>query len=295
MFPAVMIEVKGKIYGETELGGAYHGGHGVCVQPEDRQGENPLFLLRTAELHRTAAIPTAGSPLWTDILYGTTPVRRRLIARARCSRSTRTAAQKRCSIPFAAATLPAPMAICRAAVWITAERHAVRRNGPEDGTNCQSSMGCGTLLRARSEDGRGDHIVFVFAVSRIAWTETKPSSGLIAINGMLYGATVKGGAFHDSCTVFALDPGTRMETVVYSFCQVMKSVCKDGAGPGGLIAAQERSTAPRYPEETTSSFAPPAAARHSKSIRQRARRQCFIPFAVRRCARTARFPPGLLT
>ena len=25
---------------------------------------------------------------------------------------------------------------------------------------------------------------------------------------------------------------------MYSFCQVMKSVCKDGAGPGGLIAVQ---------------------------------------------------------
>lgn len=60
-----------------------------------------------------------------------------------------------------------------------------------------------------------------------------PNSGLINVNGTLYGTTGDGGA-HNGGTVFALDPHTGSVTVVYSFCG--QSNCTDGGHPlAGLI------------------------------------------------------------
>jgi len=58
-------------------------------------------------------------------------------------------------------------------------------------------------------------------------------SGLIAVNGALYGTTYGGGA-DDMGTVFSLDPATGAEAVVYSFCG--KAGCADGSIPyAGLL------------------------------------------------------------
>lgn len=66
-----------------------------------------------------------------------------------------------------------------------------------------------------------------------------PAPALINVNGTLYGTTVAGGADYMGCdnagcgTVYALDPGTGTETVVYSFVGGT-----DGRAPeAGLIAA----------------------------------------------------------
>lgn len=55
-----------------------------------------------------------------------------------------------------------------------------------------------------------------------------PNAALIDVKGTLYGATVYGGAYQNGL-VFALDPATGTETVVYSFCR--QRSCKDGALP----------------------------------------------------------------
>jgi len=65
-----------------------------------------------------------------------------------------------------------------------------------------------------------------------------PRGSLIDVSGTLYGTTEQGGrtCFGDiSCgTVFAIDPGTGTERVLYSFCG--QENCADGARPiGGLI------------------------------------------------------------
>jgi uncharacterized repeat protein (TIGR03803 family) len=62
---------------------------------------------------------------------------------------------------------------------------------------------------------------------------TDPAFGLTDINGTLYGTTFGGGI--DGCggfgcgTVFSIDPGTGVETTLYSFCQ--RRNCTDGATP----------------------------------------------------------------
>ena len=56
-----------------------------------------------------------------------------------------------------------------------------------------------------------------------------PWAGLLDVNGTLYGTTCCGGANANGGTVFALNPKTGVETVVYSFCS--QTNCTDGAGP----------------------------------------------------------------
>ena len=57
-----------------------------------------------------------------------------------------------------------------------------------------------------------------------------PWSGLININGTLYGTTRDGGTY--GCgTVFSINPGTNAETVLYSFC----NSGTDGVGPNGSL------------------------------------------------------------
>jgi uncharacterized repeat protein (TIGR03803 family) len=61
-----------------------------------------------------------------------------------------------------------------------------------------------------------------------------PEAGVIDVKGTLYGTTVWGTGDGDRGTVFAVDPTTGAETVVYSFCG--KRSCEDGFNPeGGLI------------------------------------------------------------
>ena len=64
-----------------------------------------------------------------------------------------------------------------------------------------------------------------------------PHAGLIDVGGTLYGTTAYGGtgSEYGYGTVFALDPATDAETVLYSFCSQKK--CGDGAYPeAGLTA-----------------------------------------------------------
>jgi uncharacterized repeat protein (TIGR03803 family) len=59
-----------------------------------------------------------------------------------------------------------------------------------------------------------------------------PSGGLIHVKGMLYGTTAFGGTY-DGGTVFAIDPATGAETVIYSFCSQQN--CADGVQPEGNL------------------------------------------------------------
>jgi uncharacterized repeat protein (TIGR03803 family) len=58
----------------------------------------------------------------------------------------------------------------------------------------------------------------------------EPTDSLIEVKGILYGTTYNGGAneFYAG-TVFSLDPKTRMENVIYSFCAQQN--CADGDEP----------------------------------------------------------------
>lgn len=61
-----------------------------------------------------------------------------------------------------------------------------------------------------------------------------PYAGVIDVSGVLYGTTYTGGS-NGRGTVFSLDPGTRAEKVLYSFC--VQTNCTDGAEPYASLIA----------------------------------------------------------
>jgi uncharacterized repeat protein (TIGR03803 family) len=60
-----------------------------------------------------------------------------------------------------------------------------------------------------------------------------PAAGLLDANGTFYGTTAGGGVYGDG-TVFALDPDTDAETVLYFFC-IKGEFCLDGSFPGSNL------------------------------------------------------------
>ncbi|HLY05933.1 MAG TPA: choice-of-anchor tandem repeat GloVer-containing protein [Rhizomicrobium sp.] len=101
-------------------------------------------------------------------------------------------------------------------------------------TVCTDLGRCGTVFSLDPATGAGTvlHLFDVGADGDYPW------AGLVAVKGMLYGTTAGGGP-HSGCesyqyytgcgTVFALDPATGTETVVYASCG--QESCKDGSHP----------------------------------------------------------------
>ncbi|HTT83602.1 MAG TPA: choice-of-anchor tandem repeat GloVer-containing protein [Rhizomicrobium sp.] len=98
----------------------------------------------------------------------------------------------------------------------------------------ESCGGCGTVFSVSRKTG-AEKVLHAFAGSTDG---AAPTANLTDVNGTLYGTTVLGGrncADEGGCgTVFSLDPKTRAETVLYSFCNQQN--CVDGTEPeAGLI------------------------------------------------------------
>jgi uncharacterized repeat protein (TIGR03803 family) len=97
---------------------------------------------------------------------------------------------------------------------------------------CQN--GCGTVFSVDLSTG-AERVIYSFQDNGL--DGQYPNSGLINVNGTLYGTTPYGG---ENCvsiggcgTVFTLDPTTGSETILYSFCT--QENCVDGAGPTGPL------------------------------------------------------------
>jgi uncharacterized repeat protein (TIGR03803 family) len=89
------------------------------------------------------------------------------------------------------------------------------------------SAGCGTVFSVNPATG-AETVLHRFGASGDGFW---PASGLIAVGGLLYGTTSSGGTANAG-TVFAVNPATGAETVVYSF-----KMGNDGAYPNaGLIS-----------------------------------------------------------
>jgi uncharacterized repeat protein (TIGR03803 family) len=98
------------------------------------------------------------------------------------------------------------------------------------GYGCKNSggvpLGCGTVYVV-NPSSRHDHVVYRFQGGTDG---ASPAASLIDVNGILYGTTSGGGGTRchaQGCgTVFALDPSTGQETILYRF-----QGQKDGADP----------------------------------------------------------------
>jgi uncharacterized repeat protein (TIGR03803 family) len=100
---------------------------------------------------------------------------------------------------------------------------------------CESQQGCGTVFSLDPASGR-ERLIYRF---KGGVDGAGPAAALIALNGSLYGTTAYGG-YPRSCnppglqcgygTVFAVDPRSGRERVVYRF-----SGAPDGSNPSGTL------------------------------------------------------------
>ena len=95
------------------------------------------------------------------------------------------------------------------------------------GAGCQSGGGCGAVF-AIDPNTAVETVLYSFCIRQNCTDGANPSAGLINLNGLLVGATTRGGA-NGGGTVFALDPDTGAEKVLYSFCGQRN--CTDGKYP----------------------------------------------------------------
>jgi len=228
--PGGMIALKGKLYGETELGGRYQAGTVFSFDPE--MHKEKIVHSFCAQDCTDGSYPDGGLTAVNGILYGTTPFGGANDKGTIFSLDPATGEEKVlysfCSQQGCPdGDLPSG--------------HLIEVNGTlygaagRAGANCPSSMACGVLFALDLGTGV-ETTLYSFCSQPNCADGNEPASGLVAMNGVLYGATVTGGAFHNGGVVFAFDPVNGTETVIYSFCQIFKTVCKDGASPGGLIA-----------------------------------------------------------
>jgi len=109
------------------------------------------------------------------------------------------------------------------------------------GTTVAGGINSGGTVFAIDPKG-SESVLYSFCSQQNCADGAGPLSSLLDVKGTLYGTTQMGGASamvpcypYGGCgTVFALDPNTGAETVLYSLCSRQK--CKDGELPkGGLI------------------------------------------------------------
>lgn len=100
------------------------------------------------------------------------------------------------------------------------------------GANCISLGGCGTVFSLDPKTG-AEKVVYSFCNQQNCTDGSGLESGLLNVNGTLYGTTVVGGS-NDDGVVFSLDPATGVETVVHSF-----GSGTDGIYPYNLIDVNE--------------------------------------------------------
>lgn len=102
------------------------------------------------------------------------------------------------------------------------------------GSGC-NGLGCGTVFSLDPNTG-AETVLYSFGGGPDG---ANPQTGLIDVNGILYGTTIVGGVGDcfgsgTGCgTVFSFDPKTGTEKVVYAFCN--RPHCADGAEPSSLI------------------------------------------------------------
>ena len=100
------------------------------------------------------------------------------------------------------------------------------------GNTCEGGMECGGgTVFALNPDGT-QTVLYAFCLNVNCADGADPLAGVIDVGGTLYVTTSAGGIYCKGCgTVFALDPDTGFERVLYAFCKLKK--CNPGTSSKG--------------------------------------------------------------
>ncbi|HTT84916.1 MAG TPA: choice-of-anchor tandem repeat GloVer-containing protein [Rhizomicrobium sp.] len=217
---AGLIYVRGILYGTTQLGGTFNGGTVFSIDP-NTGAEAVLYSFCRRRVRKTecadGAAPVASLIEVNGILYGTTEYG---------GNSKRPRRTNGYGIVFSVNPRTG------------AEKVLHNFTGGTDGARPTANLvDVNGILYGTTEYGGADNDGTVFSLDPSTGAETVlhafvgtdgsiPAAGLIDVNGILYGTTVTGGTPGGHGTVFAIDPDTGTETVLYSF-----SGGTDGAEP----------------------------------------------------------------
>lgn len=225
-----LIDVKGRLYGTTNLGGAQNAGTAFVLYPSSGT-ETVLYSFCTQDNCADGAFPRASLTEKHGILYGTT-----VNGGAGCDSFG-------CGTVFSID----PSTGAEAALHFFAGdtdgafpyADLIDVNGVLYGTTsaggqtCGTGDGCGTVF-SLDLGTNVENVVYGFCQRQYCSDGALPFASLIALNGKLFGTTSYGG--RTGCTqtggcgtVFSVNPDTGAEEVLHEFCSVKH--CTDGWAP----------------------------------------------------------------
>jgi uncharacterized repeat protein (TIGR03803 family) len=221
-----LIDVKGALYGTTYTGGAYGNGTVFSLDPDT----GVATVVHSFGGSDDGSNPYTGLIRANGTLYGTTEFGGAHGAGTVFALHPKTGTEKVlysfCSKQWKCADGANPYA------------SLIDVNGTLYGTTeYGGSHGKGTVFALNPNTG-AETVLYTFCSRRKCADGQIPSVSLVAVSGTLYGTTEYGGSGIDGYgygTVFALDPNTGTETVLYSFCSQQK--CADGEIPEAALFA----------------------------------------------------------
>jgi uncharacterized repeat protein (TIGR03803 family) len=232
---ASLIDVNGTLYGTTENGGAEGFGTVFSLDPTSSTEK----VVHSFGIGSDGLYPYAGLVEARGLLYGTTQ-----------AGGTGSGCSPGCGTVFVLdpktgieKVLYSFCVLTNCADGAGPEAALTYVNGKLYGTtsssgSCAFSAGlCGTVFSFDLSTNT-QKVLYSFCNQPNCVDGSEPLASLIAVNGMLYGTTFSGGSstgcFSGGCgTVFAIDPNTGLEKVIYSFCSQQN--CTDGRAPAANL------------------------------------------------------------
>jgi uncharacterized repeat protein (TIGR03803 family) len=239
---AGLTEVNGTLYGTTEGGGAYCddlGCGGTVFSIDPATGKHTVlhsFQVDDGDAPESNLVFVGGKLFGTTLEGGGGP----------CSFNGMNGCGTVFSLDLKTGVLKTVYSFCQLANCAdgTFPGNLLTANGKLYGTAFGGGVetcpywGCGTAFSL--DPKTGDYsLLYSFCSKKHCADGQGPIAALIDVKGTLYGTTFNGGANCEKgggggCgTVFALDPATDAEKVLYSFCA--QESCADGSSPSSVL------------------------------------------------------------
>jgi uncharacterized repeat protein (TIGR03803 family) len=211
-----LVAMNGALYGTTYTGGDYQNGTVFSVDP-DTGAEATVHSFGNGD---DGSNPYTGLVRGKDMLYGTTEYGGAYAAGSVYALDPRTGAETLlysfCSKRNNCGDGAYPYA---SLAYLHGELYGTTEGGGYHGK--------GSVFAVNAKTG-AHRLLYSFCAQKACKDGRDPIAGVFAANGLLYGATAFGGA-HRFGDIFAVDPATRAENVLYSFCA--ETNCTDGGIP----------------------------------------------------------------